>query len=287
MKEIAKSVLTWIIFSLFLPLLSYSQSDTYVTLLKVEASKEAGDNITSLNLINGFLSGNNDYRFYILRGEVFLTTGNLTSAESDFKEASRLKKGSGSFGLSRVYATGRNVERALTYLNENLNSDFRVSERVIMADRSFNNIENTAEWRKYWNTDRYTDAELLLSEVQYLIGLGRVDDAGEIFSEKKSTFSPGPELAFSEALLNYSTGKYQAAIDLLNLSASSGVSEYMRDKLLAESHIKLGNFVQAIRLLTDLIAREMPDAGVFVSRANCYDAISEYSKALSDLDFYL
>lgn len=287
MKEKVKAVITGAIFLMFLPLLTYSQSEAYIVLLKAEALRSEGDNAKSLNLLNEFLTGKSDYRLFLSRGEIFLATGNLLSAETDFKTAAGLRSGSGAYGLARVYAAGRNAEKSLAFLEENLKSEFRVTERVIMADASFNGIENTAEWRKFWSNDRYTASELMLSEVQYLIGIGKVEQAREIVRERKSTSSPRPESVYSEALVNFAAGEFQAAAGLIASEASAGVPEFSRDKLLADCYFELGNYDKAISLMTSLIAEEIPDAEIFMKRARCYESISDYPEALSDIDFYL
>ncbi len=287
MKEKVKAVIIGAIFLMFLPLLTYSQSEAYIVLLKAEALRSDGDNAKSLTLLNEFLNSKSDYRLLLSRGEINLSSGNILSAEVDFKAASGLKSGSGAYGLARVYAAGRNAEKSLVYLEENLKSEFRVSERVIMADTRFSAIENTSEWRKFWSNERYTEAELFLSEVQYLISKGKIEEAAEIVRERKNSYSSRPESVYSEALVNFASGQHQAAADILSSVGSAGFPGFSRDRLLADCYFELGNYEQAISLNTNMIAGEMPDAEVFLKRARCYEAISDYSKSLSDIDFYL
>jgi len=287
MRRRGKAVLIGVIFVMILPLLTYSQAEVYTALLKAEALRSAGDNTKSLALLNEFLANTSDYRLLLSRGEIYLATGNILSAEADFTSASGLKRGSGAYGLARVFAARRNAHKSLVFLEENLKSEFRVSERLIMADATFNGIENTTEWRKFWSIDRYSEAELLLSEVQYLIGIGKVDEARETVLARKSTQIPRHESLYSEALVSFASGQYQAAANLLTSEASTGLSGFMRDKLLADSYYELGNYNLAISMMTNLIADEIPDAEIFIRRARCYDAISDYPKSLSDIDFYL
>jgi tetratricopeptide (TPR) repeat protein len=287
MIERGKSILLGVILVMVLPLLIYSQSETYTVLLKAEALQTEGAHSKSLTLLNEFLTSASDYRLFLARGDIYIETGNLLMAEADFKTASGLKGSSGAYGLARVNAIARDAEKSLSFLEENLKSDFRVSEREIMADAAFNGIENTSEWRKFWSIDRYTEAELLLSEVQYLVGIGKVEEAKKIVQDGKINYSPRPESVYSEALVNFAAGQYQAAASLLGSETSSGATGLRRDKLLGYVYYELGKYTEAISLMTNLINEEVPDAEIFMSRARCYEAISDYSKSLSDIDFYL
>jgi len=272
---------------ILLPVLLYSQTEAYKALLKADAYIKSDDNVSSLSVIDNFLNDGRDYRFLVMRGNINLAEANLSAAESDFSEASKLSAGSGAIGLARVFAIRKDAAGSIAFLNENLNSPFRVSEREIMADKYFQQIENTQEWKRFWNIERYTEAERLSYEVEYLTGIGKLDEAESLIAALGNNTAKSGEVIYSEALLSFQKENYQNAISLLKEIGSVNSSDLKAGKLLAESYLGSEAFEQALRVTSSLIDAEMPDAEIFIIRAKCYHGLSDSKRSLEDIDFYL
>jgi tetratricopeptide (TPR) repeat protein len=286
MKTTGRYIITVLLFTMLSSLVSFSQTAVYQALLHSGALKKRGEIESAIRIIDEALSVKSDYRLLLERGEIHLSAGNLAGAENDFTAASRLYESSGSFGLARIYASRKDAARSLAFLEKNLSSPLKVSERRIFSDNFLHSIDNTTEWRRFWATDRYSDNERLLAEVEYLTGMGKGAEALALTTEKQS-ISGSAELILAGALASYHTGNYTSAINLLTSAAASEVPSGRKSRLLADSYLASGNFRQAMSYYSKLIDGEETDPALFIRRAECYLGLADYRRSLADIDFYL
>jgi tetratricopeptide (TPR) repeat protein len=106
-------------------------------------------------------------------------------------------------------------------------------------------------------------------------------------SEFEKNYQGSAAAEYAGALVNFSAGKYPDAVKTLtSLSESDPLNEkYLR--ILAKAQEGIGNPSGASGTYSKLIKMEVPDAGLFVQRAECYMKTGETEKALADLSRYL
>jgi tetratricopeptide (TPR) repeat protein len=265
----------------------YSQSRVYDVILRSSALRGSGRASEAILLIDEALIDGVDYRLLLERGEAFLMMNNLEEAYSSFSHASAVRAHSGSFGLARVYAAKGDVRNSLDQLEHNLNSTFREGERKYFADPWLHMIDNSVEWRSFWEKERYTEGERILEEVRYLTAIGRSAEAAIITGEASNEQIQGAEIGFADALVRFEMGDYSGAVAILTGKSSVNMPAENRDRLLARCLNATGEYRKALSLLLNLISSEMPDATLFLERAEAYRGLSDFNRALRDIDYYL
>ena len=142
------------------------------------------------------------------RADANIVKGDYSGAISDFNEANRVSPSSGEYGLARIYALKGDAATALYHLELNMNSSFKKSEKEIMLDPAFSNIENRQEWRQFWKKEWYSDLEKGISEIEYYVSAGKIEESREIISELKKSNENSSELQYAEGLIEIGSGNY-------------------------------------------------------------------------------
>jgi tetratricopeptide (TPR) repeat protein len=286
MMRISKPVIAVILISLATVSYTVAQTGTYDLLLRASVLREAGMTHGALALLNEATEITADYRITLEKGEIYLLTGDFQMAEAEFLEASRIAGNSGSFGLARVYASTGDAALAIRFLEKNLQSPYRVSERRIMTDSHISKIENTGQWRLFLSGDHYSEEEVFLSEIEYLISIGRSDEAFEMVGEIPD-ISESVELIYAKALAAYSSGNFPVAINLLNSPSAAAIHEEKRNRLLAGSYLGMNDYRQASVFYTKLIDDEVPEPEFFLQRARAWYGMSDKKRSQADLEYFL
>jgi tetratricopeptide (TPR) repeat protein len=260
---------------------------TVESILKARALTEAGKPDQAINLLSVVIKGTGDSRLYTERAEANILKGDYSSAISDFNEANRISPFSGEYGLSRIYALKGDAATALYHLEMNLNSPFKKGEKEILLDPAFGTIENRQEWRQFWKKEWYSITERSISEIEYYISAGNLDESKSVLTELKKSFDSNDDILYAEALINLASGNYSQVIKVISgITTSNPVNEkYLR--ILAKAQIGASNPTGASSTYSQLLSSGVADAGLFMLRAECYRKTGENDKALTDIDKYL
>lgn len=256
-------------------------------LLKARALREAGNTDQSISLLNAALNEKKESSLYTERAEDDIVKKDYSGAISDFNEANRINPNSGEFGLSRVYALKGDVSTALYHLELSMKSNFKKAEKEILLDPAFSNLENRQEWRQFWKKEWYSNTEKSISEVEYYVSAGKIEDAKNVLSELKKSYNSDSDIQYPEALINLKEGNYQDAIKAVAAldEANPGNEKYLR--LLANAQAGSSDPAGASSTYTRLLSMGVADAELYLSRAECYRKTGETDKALADIKKYI
>jgi tetratricopeptide (TPR) repeat protein len=279
-----KTIILGLIFVLSGPVFG---QETVDYIIKSRALKESGRPELSINLLNTALNISKDSRLYNERAEAYLASGNLNAAISDFNDANLITPSSGEYGLSRVYATKGDAATSLYHLERNLNSTYRKGEKEILLDPSFGAIENKPEWRQFWKKEWYTSAEKSVSEIEYYISVGKIDESKDVLSELKKTDYNSDEISYAEALISLTSGKYADVMRIISALLNSAPQNEKYLRMLAKAQALSANAAGASVTYSQLLNSGVADAELLVLRADCYRKTGETDKAISDLVKYL
>ena len=259
----------------------------YDIILRAKALIDNGKAGESYALLTTALSGLPDSRLYVLKGDASLIKGNIAGAIGDYQSANKLISSSGDYGLAMAYAYSRDVKNSLFYLDRNISSPFRKSEKEILLENAFTFIENTPEWRLFWKTERYSYPERKLSEVEFNISTGKISDAELLVKELTESYPNDRNTLYARALLLNSQQKYPESLSLVTelLAKDKNSTTYLL--LLGTVQMNAGNMPGASSAYTRLIENECPDAGIYLKRAECYRKTQELDKASADVDKFL
>ena len=256
-------------------------------LLKARAFTKAGKPDQSIEILSSAITIQKDSRFYSERAEARIIKGDYAGAIADYNSANSISQFSGEYGLSRVYALKGDPATSLYHLEISMKSTFKRSEKEILLDPAFSKIENNPGWRQFWKKEWYSDLEKNISEIEYYTYSGKTSDAMAIYTELEKNYPDNENVKYADALINLSAGRYAAAVKILTaLSASDNDNEkYLRT--LARAQTGSLNPAGASLTYSKLIDLEIPDAELFIYRAECYRKTGETDKALSDIKKYL
>jgi tetratricopeptide (TPR) repeat protein len=264
-----------------------SGQETVDYILKARALRETGNPDQAIRILTTALSETKDSRLFTERAEANLLKGDYSGAISDYNEANKLAPSSGEYGLSRIYALKGDPATALYHLEMSLNSSFRRGEKEIMLDPAFGVIENRSEWRLFWKKEWYSNTEKSISEIEYYISAGKIDDARSVLSEMKKSYESNDDIIYAEALVNLSAGKYPDVITSVSglTSEHPGNEKYLR--MLAKAQTGASNPAGASVTITQLLNSGVADADLLMLRAECYRKTGETEKALTDINKYI
>jgi len=266
---------------------SVTGQSNYDLLLRAKALTSTGKSAEAVQILNDSQDTQSDIRLLTARGEARIQTGDLNGAIDDFNSACKIKQYSGDYGLARIYALKGDAATSLYHLGRSMNPEFRLPEKVIMLEPSFAKIENSPEWRLFWKKEWYIVPERKLSEVEYYVKAGRIDEAGSVLAELESDYKGHQDALYAATVVKCFTGKYGEAIKSLSglLTRYPENENYLRT--LASAQIGGSNPAGASATYSKLISMEVPDAELFMLRAECYRKTGEREKAMSDIIRYL
>jgi tetratricopeptide (TPR) repeat protein len=168
-----------------------------------------------------------------------------------------------------------------------MKSIYKKSEKEILLDPAFGAIDNRQEWRQFWKKEWYTVSERSISEIEYYISTGKVDQSKDVLLEFKKNYDSNGDILYAESLINLASANYsQVMKDVSGLLASDpGNEKYLR--VMAKAQTEASDPAGASTTYSQLIASGVLDAGLFLLRADCYQKTGETDKALKDIGKYL
>ncbi|MGD0754185.1 MAG: tetratricopeptide repeat protein [Bacteroidales bacterium] len=255
--------------------------------LKARALTEAGHPEQAINLLSRAINETKESRLFTERAEANILKGDYSAAISDFNEADKLTPFSGEYGLSRIYALKGDARTALYHLEITMNSPYKKGEKEILLDPAFSAIENRQEWRQFWKKEWYSTTEKSISEIEYYISAGKIDESKDVLSELKKSSEGSADILYAEAMVDLASGKYaetMKAIAGLNTS-NPGNEKYLR--VLAKAQTGASDPAGASTTYSQLLNSGVADAGLLMMRADCYRKTGETEKALTDINKYL
>lgn len=256
-------------------------------ILKARAFDSQGKPEQAVKVLTDAISLSNESSLYLERAEARLSQRAWSDAISDLNEANKITPASGEFGLSRIYALKGDAATSLYHLELSMNSAYRKSEKDIMLDPAFSQIENRAEWRQFWKKEWYSFSEKSISVIEYYVSSGMIDESKAALADLKDNSGNQDDIIYAEALISLSTSRYDDAIRAVTglIAANPANEKYLR--LLAKAQAITGNAAGATDTYTRLFNAGVADAGLLILRAECYRKTGENEKAMNDLEKYL
>jgi tetratricopeptide (TPR) repeat protein len=280
-----KKIITLFVFLLSAGIITGQQ--TVDCILKARALNESGKPDQAIALLNVAINGTKDSRLYTERAQANILKGDYSGAIADFNEANKITTGSGEYGLSKIYALKGDASTSLYHLELNFNSSDKRSEKEILLDPSFGSIDNRPEWRQFWKKEWYTITEKSISEIEYYLSAGKIDQSKEVLSELKKSNESDAGITYAESLINLASGNYSEVLKSIPqlIISDPGNEKYLR--LLAKAQTGASDPAGASTTYSQLLANGAADAGILLLRADCYQKTGETDKAISDLRRYL
>jgi tetratricopeptide (TPR) repeat protein len=280
-----KKIVTLFVFLLIAGIISGQQ--TIDNLLKARALRESGKPDQAISILNSAIIENRSVRLYTERAEADILKGDYSGAIADYNEANKITAGSGEYGLSRIYALKGDAATALYHLEFNLRSSDKRSEKEILLDPAFGSIENKPEWRQFWKKEWYTLTEKSISEIEYYLSAGKIDQSKEVLSRLRESNESDTGIPYAESLINLTSGKYTEVLKIIPALITSDPGNVKYLHLLAKAQTGANDPSGASSTYSQLLDDGVADAGLLLLRADCYQKTGETEKALADINRYL
>lgn len=259
----------------------------YDLVLRAKALCETGEPGRAIELLSAATGSASDSRLLLSLGEAYMLEGDYPGAIDAFTRANKITMHSGDYGLARVYSLKGIAATSLYHLGQSMESSFRKSEKEILTDPAFGRIEQSAEWRLFWKKEWYSPAGRKISELEYYVKAGNAGEAENIATLLGNEYPGSQDAIYASALVNKLKGKTSEVVRLLTGLNESEPGNAIYLRALAEAKSEASNPAGASESYTRLIEMEIPDAGLFLLRADCFIRTGEYVKALSDIRRYL
>jgi tetratricopeptide (TPR) repeat protein len=280
-----KKIITLFVFFLSAGIISGQQTVDY--LLKAKALRESGKPDQAIILLNSAIDGTKSSRSYAERAEANILKGDYSAAIADYNEANKLTAGSGEYGLARIYALKGDAATALYHLGINLGSAEKRSEKEVLLDPAFASIDNKPEWRQFWKKDWYTQTEKSISEIEYYLSAGKIDQSKEVLADLKKNNESDTDITYAESLIHLASGNFSEVMKTVPalITSDPGNEKYLR--LLAKAQTGAADPAGASSTYSQLLDAGVADSGLLLLRADCYQKTGETDKALNDIKRYL
>jgi tetratricopeptide (TPR) repeat protein len=145
-------------------------------------------------------------------------------------------------------------------------------------------MENRPEWRQFWKKEWYSISEKSLSEIEYYVSNGKIDESLEVLNQLRKSYGNDEDIIYAEALINQASGKNQEAIKAISgLNPSN--EKYLN--LLAKAQVAQNDPSGASSTFSKLLDSGVADAELLIKRAECYRKTGESDKAMNDIKKYL
>jgi len=156
-----------------------------------------------------------------------------------------------------------------------------------LLDPAFSTIENRQEWRQFWKKEWYSTTEKSISEIEYYISAGKIDESKEVLQDLKKSSESNNDILYAEALIDVASGKNSEALKVITSlnTENPGDEKYLR--ILAKAQTGASDAAGASTTYSQLLSSGVADAGLLMLRADCYRKTGETDKALADIRKYL
>ena len=256
-------------------------------LMKGKALVEQGKSDDAIIILTKALESFRESQIYLGRAEAFIEKGDYSRAINDFNSANDVAPSSGEYGLARIYGLKGDAATSVYHLESCLRSSYRKSEKDILLDPAFSLIENKPEWRQFWKKEWYSTVEKGISEIEYNISTGNINEAKSILSVLSGNYPENNNNSYAGALISFAEKKYPETISALTSLLAKEPENEKAIRLLAKAQEATGNQAGASSTYTRLLDLGIPDAEILMLRAECYRKTGVLNKAKEDVVKYI
>ncbi|MBN2482466.1 MAG: tetratricopeptide repeat protein [Bacteroidales bacterium] len=239
------------------------------------------------NLTQALTIDRSDVKILLKRGEAYYNLNELEHATTDFQDANTLSPDVANLWIARCHARNGDDERALSFLEEHLASDFRLPETQIKRDPAFDDLQLTDEWYMLWQKAWYTAEEAVLREADYYINRNRPDEALKSLESAFARGMNGPDLLSMRGRINLDLGNYGPAVSDLTSAVNLDKGNMVYYKYRGQANLGAGQYKEAVDDFTRVLRDQPEYFDGYLARAEAYAGLQSYDLAVQDVTTYL
>jgi tetratricopeptide (TPR) repeat protein len=241
--------------------------------------------------VEGFsaaISRNNaDEQLFIKRGASLLQLKDYSAAIENFSEANLIYPGVADIWMARAYALSGENARAISFLKDHLQSEFRLPEDSIIKDPAFDRLQATGEWEALWEHDWYTKEEKIAAEAAYYAERKLFDEATSLLASALEASPDNKELLALRASVMFEQGNYAASVSDYSaaLDLDKNFTSIYPQRALA--YYKAERYRDAVNDYNKAIRLDPAGFALYRQRAASFAAMRSWEPAIKDMLFYL
>jgi tetratricopeptide (TPR) repeat protein len=225
---------------------------------------------------------------YIQYGRSLMAEGQYDIAIEKFSLAEKKETGIASFWLAKTYAHLGNLDKAIEYLQINLNSKFRVNESLILLDPDFQKLEREEKWKEFWkSTGNLSTLDALLFEIDYQVKSGNYTDAFEMVNGGLKRGLRKSPLFEKRANIHLAMQNHRMAVNDLSTAIEGDRRNVDLYEKRAHANMKLERYTAALEDYNDAIRLNPLNLQYFKERSEANLKSGNYDNAIADISFYI
>lgn len=233
-----------------------------------------------------FLEESQHPAFIEFRGKIYYKTEKYSSAIQEYNRLIEHYPSKAFFALSKIYAQMGYEAESMHYLEKHFEYRNPKSMAEIDMNPAFEVIQNTTEWRQFWQTPRYSSNQQQIHEANYLINQKRNTEAINILYNLQRG-SVAAQSGYLLSIAYYNMGNINNSLVNINEAIRRD-----RNNLLYLEHkfillMEAGNDLEAASIANSLVKLDKFNPKYLVKRARVENNLGNYDSAINDLEFYL
>jgi tetratricopeptide (TPR) repeat protein len=236
---------------------------------------------------NAIKSDPSKAEFFIDRGKTRIKTKHYNEAILDFQNAEKIKPDIASYYLAESYSLSQNASKAVFYLENHLNSKYKVLQSQIKLDSAFLGIENTNEWKQLWAKEWYSKTENQLADAHFLLKTKEYTDALAILNDAISKRKSMSALWAERASVYAAMGQYSSAADNMDYAISLHQRNPEYYVFQSRMYMKMDKPAEAVTGFSKALSLDSTEIGIYLERGAANDKSGNYDQALADINHYL
>jgi tetratricopeptide (TPR) repeat protein len=216
-----------------------SDRDTYFDALNYINNQKQDSAITVLKQKPEF------DRCMFLLADLYYQNGEVLKSVDVYKKLQANAPQKAFFELARIYAGLGFPEESVFYLSKYFELKNPIYYSEIISYTEFEVIQKSQEWKEFWSERRYSNTELKLEEVAYLIDQNKLNDALSIL-ELLNNSSSKDRIYFYFAEIYFKLNNFDESIRYLNLLLERNAANISALEMKMKIQLENKNFEQAI-----------------------------------------
>lgn len=263
-----------------------SQIDTFY--VKAIAKKQYNQKDSSLLYLSKAIEINDhNPEYYLQRGMIYFEMKDYEKAKNDFTKAESFENGISSLWLSRIFSIEKDPDQAILYLEKHLKGDKKEQKSTIRLDESFVNINDHSKWNELWLKDWYSEYELSIENIHYLVKNDKLVYAIEEFEKIIEQYPERDDAYYLRSQIYFMLKDYSSASYDLDNAIKYNPENYLYyydrgvvNKMQRKNKKALSDFSLAIKLKPDFIPS-------YLERGLISLKMQYYKESIDDISFYL
>lgn len=238
----------------------------------------------ALNLLN--LASENP-KFIELKAKIHYENKNFSPAIKYYSKLADFNPSKAYYELAKIYAMMGYEMESMHYLGKHFEFENPKSNPEINLEPAFHVIINSVEWRKFWETNPYSENQKVFERAEYYMRDNKYSDAIGILENLRASGNDASQKNYLLSNAYFHEKNYSNALHYINqaLRRDKNNITYIKQRLAI--YIKTKRDAEALNDVNLLLKFDEYEPDYYKTKAKILNNLEEYSAANEVLNFYL